>query len=119
MSSLDGNAGSAAPVAVSRPWWYAVPIHLTPVSDGAPILVHSDTDSGWSAPARVPVTQSTTFAPVANWGAEELSRTLHGSCAPRGLSSVKSLGVPRSSNASFMSKTIDAAPPAQVSRSSG
>jgi hypothetical protein len=64
--------------------------------------------------------QSTTFAPVVNAGATvDVARRLQGSGVPRGLSSVKSLGVPRSSNAPFRSNLIVEKRLAHISVSSG
>ena len=98
-----------------------VPIQFTPSSDGEPIFLHSLTRSGWSAPLRRPVTQSVTGAPVFRPPPSGLddSRTRHGSGVPRGLSSVKSFGVPRSSNAPLRSKRIVEVIDEQASRSSG
>jgi hypothetical protein len=57
---------------------------------------------------------------VANAGATVLdARRSHGSGVPRGLSSVKSFGVPRSSNAPFRSSMIVENRLAQTSVSSG
>jgi hypothetical protein len=68
-------------------------------------------------PAPAPSTQSVTLAPVGKTD-EALSRTVQGSGVPTGWSSLKSLGVPLSSNAPLTSSTISAPPLPQVRRSS-
>src|SRR5215217_282489 len=104
----------------SKPMWWTVPFHWTPSSDGEPIFCHSDTIRLCALPPTLPLWQSTTCAPVVKFGAAvDDARRLQGRGVPRGLSSVKSLGVPRSSNAPFMSSITVANRPAQASVSSG
>jgi hypothetical protein len=118
MSSVESNAGFAAPTASSRPMWKALPSHLTPESEGAPAAAQRATSRS-SAPAPFPSTQSVIIAPVLNGPTDELALTAQGSGVPRGLSSRKLDVVPRLSNAPLRSRLIIAWPLAQVMRSLG
>ena len=112
MSSVESNAGLAGcSVDVAALVVDACRRSARPSSDGAPVVEPARRRRGRRCRRPAPSTQSVTFAPVVNWaGRRARSRTRHGSAVPRGLSSVKSFGVPRSSNAPFMSSTISAAP---------
>src|SRR3712207_6643754 len=104
------------------PMWGTVPSHSTPSSDGEPIFCHSDTRSACALPPTEPLTQSMIGAPVFRPDGllfEVDSRTAHGSGVPRGLSSRKSFGVPRSSKAFFRLNIIVELIDAHVTRSSG
>jgi hypothetical protein len=118
--SLVASYGAAAFCCCwfSKPMWWAAPIFSTPSSDGGgESFSQSGTRKLWPFS---PITQSVTKAPVVHGSATvELSRRAHGSDAPRGWSSLKSVGVPLSSNAPEKSSTSVDMSAAQTTRSSG
>ncbi len=90
-----------------------------PSADGAPASIQPDTVRSTGASSVPPSTQSSTGAAVARSGVEVLARRRQGSGSPLMRSSVRSSGVPLSLNMPEMSNVNSAAPPPQVSVSSG